>query len=105
MSRKIPDNQGKPYTMDVTGKIIYPEPPTPAPRKQAIRPVSIDELLQKGLQTVQFIMRSCMDEANPGPPSRESVMNLKDCMAMLKDLKAQEDALLEGMTDEQIEQY
>ncbi len=94
----------KAYTMDIHGNIIYPKPPE-KPKKQAIREVSIDGLLQKGLQTIHLIMRACMDEANPGPCSRESVMNLKDCMGMLKDLKAQEDALLDGMTDEQIEQY
>lgn len=101
MSKKILEG---PYTMDIHGNIIYPKPPS-KPKKQALKEVSIDHLLKKGLNTIHLIMKSCMDEANPGPSSRESVMNLKDCMGMLKDLKAQEDALLDGMSDEQIEQY
>ena len=74
--------------------------------QKAIDPeVSIDSLLQRGLLTIDRIMKASLTEASTGTPSRESVMNLKDCMSMLKDLKAQEDALLDSMTDEQIDEF
>jgi hypothetical protein len=103
MTKKIVEG---PYTVDIKGNIKYPEPPPkPEVEDKGIIDVSIDSLLRKGLETIYLIMKSCREEAKSMAPSRASVMNLKDCMGMLKDLKAQEDALLDGMTDEQIEEY
>jgi len=61
--------------------------------------LSIDSLLADGLRSIHGVMKGCLREATTSKPSRESVMNLKDCVAMLRDLKADEQELLETMSD------
>lgn len=106
MTKKIVD---KPYTIDMHGNITYTtttKPEVVEAHEEPMTDVSIDTLLRRGLSTIDRIMKSCLAEVKSGEtPSRESVMNLKDCMTMLKDLKAQEDALLDTMSDEEIEDY
>lgn len=65
--------------------------------------LSIDALLHDGLRSIHGVMKACLKEASTGHPSRESVQNLKDAMAMLHDLKEKEDALLEALSEEQLE--
>lgn len=84
--RKIPI----PGTKDANGAFV-PEPPMD---------LSIDSLLKNGLEAIHGVMKSCLRESKSGVPSRESVMNLKDCIAMLNTLKDKEDALLSDMDDE-----
>lgn len=74
--------------------------PTPAPESTDI---SIDDLMRAGLQAIKGTMKAIMSDVNTGMPSRETVMNLKDVMGMLKELKKEERELLDNMTDEQLE--
>jgi hypothetical protein len=64
--------------------------------------LSIDALLKQGLETIHGVMKVCRQAAKSGIHTREDVMNLKDCMAMLSDLKEKEDALLEEMSEEEL---
>jgi hypothetical protein len=106
MTKKIVD---KPYTMDIHGNIKYPEPPKAQEVEAQDEPytdVSIDTLLRRGLSTIDLIMKNCKSQVKSGEAApREAVQNLKDCMAMLKDLKQQESDVLDGMTDDQVEEY
>jgi hypothetical protein len=65
--------------------------------------LSIDKLLQEGLINIYGIMRAIKADVGTGMPSRESVMNLKDIMAMLRDLKKDEKDLIEKLSDEELE--
>ncbi len=64
--------------------------------------LSIDSLMQEGLAALHGVMKACRREAANGNPSRESVQNLKDAMAMLHQLKEKEKEILESMTDEEL---
>lgn len=66
------------------------------------RDLSIDGLMKQGLEALHDVMRSCRKEASMAMPSRECVMNLKDCMAMLHQLKEKEQEILDGMSDEDL---
>lgn len=67
------------------------------------RDLSIDSMMKEGLETLYDVMKACRKEANAGMPSRECVMNLKDVMAMLHQLKEKEQEILEQMSDEDLE--
>lgn len=66
--------------------------------------ISIDDLLKAGLQAIRKAMKCVKEDINTGAPSRETIMNLKDLMSMLKDLKKEEREFLDNLTDEQLEQ-
>lgn len=66
--------------------------------------LSIDGLMKQGLEALHDVMRSCRQEAKGATPSRECVMNLRDCMAMLHQLKEKEQEILEGMSNEALEE-
>ena len=65
--------------------------------------LSIDSLMQEGLAAIHGVMQACRREAANGNPSRGSVQNLKDAMAMLHQLKEKEAEILEHLTDEELE--
>lgn len=65
--------------------------------------ISIDDLLKSGLQIIRKALKAVSEDVNTGMPSRETIMNLKDLMSMLKDLKKEEKDLLETLSDEQLE--
>ncbi len=66
--------------------------------------VSIDSMLLKGLTIIDRMMRIIMMDVSSGSPSRESVMNLKDCMNLLQTMKQNESEILDIMTTEQLEE-
>lgn len=65
--------------------------------------VSIDDLLGKGLAALDRLMKVIMMDISTGAPERDTVMNLKDVMAMLHELKKKEKELLENLSDEELE--
>lgn len=97
-------------TKDENG--IFTKTPAPAkleeipPPPPALDPdLSMDSMLYRGLMTIDRIMLACAKEASTGAPSRESVMNLKDCIAMIHVLQEKEAEILDKMTNEQIEEF
>lgn len=60
--------------------------------------LSIDELLKQGLKQVHMLLQVLQAQISSGSPSRDTVMNLKDCMAMLHSLKEKETELLENLS-------
>lgn len=82
-------------------------PPPSSPDESAVSSIppdtGIDDMLKRGLATIDRIMRSSMMEASTGEPSRESVMNLRDCMNMLTELREKEQEILGKMSDEELE--
>ena len=65
---------------------------------------SIDTLLANAVRAIQGVMETCLVQVNTGkPPSRETVQNLRDCVAMLTDLKKQEQAALDRASDADLE--
>lgn len=88
-----------PPVKDETGAYVKVSP-EPLP---SLVDVSIDDLLGKGLLAVERVMKSILTEASSGNPSREAVMNLKDCMAILWELKKKERDFLDNLTDEELE--
>lgn len=77
------------------------EPPAPKPDTAPPDP-NIDSMMKRGLESIDRLMRVIYKDISTGAPSRETVMNLKDCMIMLKDLKEREADLLEEMSDEEL---
>lgn len=65
--------------------------------------ISIDDLLKKGLLAIKRAMKSVLAEVSAGSPSRETIQNLKDLMAMLKELKKEEKDILDNLSDEELE--
>lgn len=65
--------------------------------------LSIDDLMRQGLENIYGIIRAIKVDVGSGAPSRETVMNLKDVMTMLRDLKKEERDLLDDLTDEELE--
>lgn len=65
--------------------------------------LSIDDLLQKGLQEIRLVLLSINKETMSGVPSREAVMNLRDCMNMLQSLKAKEKEFIDSLSEEDLE--
>lgn len=61
--------------------------------------ISIDNLLKSGLTTIQQIMTRLELESKIGIPERESIQSLKDCMAMLHELKKHEKELLDDLDE------
>lgn len=76
--------------------------------RQEVKPaptdISIDDLMARGLQAIYGTMRAINADVATGAPSRETVMNLKDVMAMLHDLKKKEQELLDNMSDDQLQE-
>lgn len=67
-------------------------------------PPSIDLLMAKGLTALERTLNSVMVATEGGlTPDRNTILNLKDCMFMLHDLKKAEKEILEALTDEELE--
>lgn len=69
------------------------------------RGLSIDELLQKGLYGCDLLLKSILQNITSHTYERDTVQNLKDVMSMLHELKKQEAALLEDLSDEELKKY
>ena len=67
-----------------------------------VEDISIDSLLHRGFRTIHGIIRAIEVDVSTGAPSRETIMNLKDVMAMLKELKKEEREFLESLSDEDL---
>lgn len=65
--------------------------------------VSIDLLLNRGLLAIERTMKFIVTKSCTGGLERNDVMNLKDLMVLLQDLKEKEDDILEKMSDEELE--
>lgn len=70
--------------------------------RKKLEDISIDELMGKGLMAIYGIMKSINNEVKSEKYKRNTVMNLKDVMAILKELKKEERDVLSKMTDEEI---
>lgn len=94
-------------------KLVVPSLPPPKDDNGAYEKVSpvihqdlsVDDLLKQGLLGIQRTLKGIMHEiatAAPLSPERDTVMSLKDVMAMLHELKKKEKDLLDDLTDEQL---
>lgn len=65
--------------------------------------VSLDYLVQDGLVAIRRIMDKILaDTTRNILPPRETVMTLKDCMAMVTELKRKQIEAFEGLTAEEL---
>ncbi len=78
-------------------------PSRPAPKDPILNHSSIDDLVNVGLQNIRKAMAAITKELNLPVIERNTIMNLKDLMSMLRELKKDEKDLLDGLTDEQLE--
>lgn len=74
----------------------------PPEEDEAAMDISIDALKQRGLVTIDRIMKAALVEASTGSPSRESVQNLKDCLTMLQALEKDEKDTLSKLSDDSL---
>lgn len=96
--RKIPG-----YAMDSQGTITKkPEPPKKEESEEDS--VNIDKLRHRGLRSIHGIIRAIETDVGSGHPARETIMNLKDIMAILKDLKAEERDYLDSLDETQLQE-
>lgn len=70
--------------------------------------VSIDALMQKTLLGIDRALTCTLKDINQCAmgavtPSREAIMNLKDCLSMLVSLKEREKEILDGLPDDELE--
>lgn len=75
-------------------------PPAPEDKSDDL---SIDSLLADGLVAINRLMKSIMQDISAGTPDRDTVQNLKDVMAMLRDLKKDEQGILDNLSTEELE--
>lgn len=102
MSRKIVDGQVL-STKDKNG-IYLPSTIISKPKEIETTDISIDVLLNRGLRAIYGVMRAVETDIGTGVPSRETIMNLKDIMTMLKELKKEEKEFLDSLTDDQLKE-
>ncbi len=81
---------------------VSKEPATPPVEDTSAIDISIDALKQRGLVTIDRIMKAALLEASTGSPSRESVQNLKDCFTMLQALEKDEKESLSKLSDDSL---
>jgi hypothetical protein len=81
----------------------YLPPSKPVVPEPEVDDISIDNLMGKGLLALSRLMKSVLVDITAKTYDRDTVMNLKDAMAMLKDLKKEERELLENLSDEELE--
>lgn len=106
MKKAIPGykNENGVYVKEPKKELEDNLPEALAPSKSLIpAEISIDDLMRSGLENIWGIMRAIKVDVGTGIPSRETVQNLKDVMAMLKELKKEERDLLESMSDEELD--
>src|SRR3954469_2964823 len=101
----LPSSQHLPSQKDENG--FYLKAPVTAKPEPTVKvsDISIESLMQKGLLAIERTIAATLREitaGNPATPSREAIMNLKDCMAMLESLKKREEELLNNLTDEEL---
>jgi len=79
-------------------------PSTPIKKAPAVEveDVSIDSLLHRAFRTIHGIIRAIEVDVGTGSPSRETIMNLRDVMAMLKELKKEEREFIDSLSDEDL---
>lgn len=65
--------------------------------------LSIDDLLYRGLVTIDRILKGITEKVTAGLNDRDTTGDLKDVMTMLRDLKKEEKELLEKMNNEELE--
>lgn len=92
MKRSIPPQGVK----DDSGAYIKQKPSPPK---------SIDGLLAEGLTNIERMMDTLSQRTAAGRVEREDVQSLKDLISILHDLKEREQALLDSMSDEELEQH
>ena len=104
MSNKVLISSGVKDESGAYTRVVAPSPPVaPEPTPELPKGnLTIDELLQIGLNQIERLMICVGKDISTGVPSRESVMNLKDCMSMLHELKKKEQELLDALSDDEL---
>jgi hypothetical protein len=102
MTRRLPPiNPHKESLVDSLTCEVGPVNDGTLPRTE----VTIDDLIIKGKSAIEALMRLIASEIRTGVVERDTVMNLKDCMAMLFELKKKEKEFFANATDEELEKY
>lgn len=84
---------------------VFPVAEPEAPKAlESARGASIDELLGKGLYALDLLVKSLLEQISSHSYDRETIINLKDAMSMLHELKKKEKDLLDGMTEDELTQ-
>jgi len=87
-----------PPVKDETGSYLKQEPVLDRPD------ISVDDLLLRGLNNIDRLMKLISQEIVSGNPSRNIVMSLKDCMTMLHEWKEKEQDILESLPDDKLQE-
>lgn len=83
---------------------VTPKPPAPVPQGlESDRGTSIDTLLGKGLYSLDLLMKNILEQISSHTYDRETIMNLKDAMSMLHELKKREQDLVDNLSDDDLE--
>lgn len=83
----------------------YMRPLPPKPEQEATGPagdISIDDLLEKGLYMLHLLMKSIQTQISTHTYDRDTIMNLKDTMSMLHELKKREKELLDKLSEAEL---
>lgn len=82
----------------------------PSPKEPEVPPplapttdLSIDKLLYECLTLIWGTLRAVKVDIGTGAPSREMIMNLKDCTSMLFEFKKKEAEILSELSDSELE--
>lgn len=76
-----------------------------APKQEELPAISIDDSIKSILICVKRIVDKITENTSRGAiPDRNTVMTLKDCLAMLFEAKKKEDEIMSEMSESQLEQ-
>jgi len=95
------------YKKDSNGIIVkdvnYKKPEVSTVQESPSSDINLDHLIGRGLVTLERLMKSVSQKVTSETYDRDTVLNLKDVMAMLYTIKDRESELLEDLSDEQLE--
>ncbi len=97
MTRKIVDG-----VKDENGMYLKVSPKVEVKEVPDYIDLSIDDLIKRGIRSIYGILKAVEQDVGTGAPERETVMNLRDVMTMLKELKKDERDFLDGLSDEEL---
>lgn len=73
------------------------------PQEPNVYELSIDEMLKTSLKQIHRLLEGIKGEIGTSKFNRNTVMNLRDCVAMLQDLREKEVEVLKSLSSEDLE--
>lgn len=94
-----------PWPKDEDGKYIKETPTAVESPPSTPSDLSIDDEMDKGLLAIHRLMKQVNEDVVARVKPKDTVVILKACMDMLRDLKKAETDLLDKLSDEELQEF